>query len=390
MADEILWPLRAVSKDPTNVTKLDADRNILTSTTDLDARYVNVTGDTMTGLLAIRPAFGAAPAGGFSLIGEDMAATAVVSRFSTAAAGPRLQLNKARGTFAAPSPIVAGDNCGAILFSAARADGAFGAAGSIAVVASSTPATGEASIKSRMNFNVGDGAGQSVVFTADTTGVTATNVTATNVTATNTVTATNVTATGVTKAVALEVSSAATFRGPLIHDVTNGIGHSMTLTPPSADEQATGLVVNIQPEVSLVSCGLRVSNQGFGTTGNLGVEISDLPAGPDNYAILNNSPAASYFRGNVGISYVDPTHTLEVGGDTMLRGPLEVTGNITSAGTAHSFANGSIGSPAVIGNTPRTIAATGSAGSAGQMVWDDNFIYLRTAGGWKKVALTAI
>ena len=53
MADEILWPLRAVSKDPTNLTKLDADNNVLTSSTDLDARYVNLAGDTMTGDLEI-------------------------------------------------------------------------------------------------------------------------------------------------------------------------------------------------------------------------------------------------------------------------------------------------------------------------------------------------
>ena len=92
----------------------------------------------------------------------------------------------------------------------------------------------------------------------------------------------------------------------------------------------------------------------------------------------------------VGINWSTPDHQLEVGGTTALRGPLEVVGNITSSGTAHAFANGSIPSPAVIGNTPRTIAATGSAGISGQMVWDDNFIYLRTTSGWKKVALTAI
>jgi hypothetical protein len=115
-----------------------------------------------------------------------------------------------------------------------------------------------------------------------------------------------------------------------------------------------------------------------------------MPAGTRNYAFFSDSPAQNYFRGNVGIGFAVPTHSLEVNGDTMLRDTLEVTGNITSAGTAHSFASGSIPSPAVIGNTPRTIAATGSAGIAGQMVWDDNFLYLHTTAGWKKVALTAI
>jgi hypothetical protein len=54
MADEeVLWPLRAVSKDPTNITRLDADNNILTSTVDVDARYVRKAGDAMTGPLTV-------------------------------------------------------------------------------------------------------------------------------------------------------------------------------------------------------------------------------------------------------------------------------------------------------------------------------------------------
>jgi hypothetical protein len=55
MSDEVLWPLRAVSKDATNLTKLDADNNILTSSTDVAAAvgsgFVKKSGDTMTGAL---------------------------------------------------------------------------------------------------------------------------------------------------------------------------------------------------------------------------------------------------------------------------------------------------------------------------------------------------
>jgi len=98
------------------------------------------------------------------------------------------------------------------------------------------------------------------------------------------------------------------------------------------------------------------------------------------------------FGGGIGIGLIPTVAGVEaeVGGDLLIRGAVNCSGNITSTGTAHAFAAGSIPSPAVIGNTPRTIAATGSAGFAGQMVWDDNFIYLRTTSGWKKVALTAI
>ena len=98
------------------------------------------------------------------------------------------------------------------------------------------------------------------------------------------------------------------------------------------------------------------------------------------------------FGGVIGIGCIPTVGGVEaeVGGDLLIRGAVNCSSNITSTGTAHAFEAGSIPSPAVIGNTPRTIAATGSAGFAGQMVWDDNFIYLRTTSGWKKVALTAI
>lgn len=361
--DVMLWPLRAVSKDPTNLTKLDADNNVLTSTTDVDARYVQKAGDTIVGQLIVKPPLGTASTGAFSLIGDDAAATLVVSRSSTSMAGPRVQFNKARGTAAAPAPIVANDNCGSILWNAVRADGASGNAGSITMMAMATPAAGEAAIKSQMVFSVGDGSANAQVMTLDSGGV---------------------------KIPRLDVAIAAYIDGPIIQRATTGIAQIIRQTSPSDTSQATGLSVAIEPEPCLFSIGMRISNQGFGTSGNRGVEITDLPVGPDNYAILNNSLAASYFRGNVGISAINTTHNLEVNGTTMLRGTCEITGNITSSGTAHSFASGSIPSPAVIGNIPRTIAATGSAGVSGQMVWDDNFLYLRTTAGWKKVALTAI
>jgi len=60
--DELLWPLTQVSADPTNLTKFDADGNVLTSSTDVVAavvaagiggggNFVAKTGDTMTGPL---------------------------------------------------------------------------------------------------------------------------------------------------------------------------------------------------------------------------------------------------------------------------------------------------------------------------------------------------
>lgn len=391
--DELLWPLTQASTDPTNLTKLDALGNVLTSTTDVDARYVIKAGDTMTGPLAVTPSAAiTAPAGHIELSGEGFQpAVSIQGRGNANGSGtPQIRFLRTRGTVAAPTSIQANDNLGTVSFYGLLPNGTAVNPVSIVAQVNATPAAGDTLAQGRILFSVNDGTAMTTPLSLNGAGVTATTVTAQNVNVSNTLTTTNVAATGTTKTVALEVSSAATFNDRIIHNVTAGIGHTMLLTSPAATQQATGLIVNIQPEVSLTSTGLRVSNQGFGTNGNRGLEITDLPVGPGNYAILNNSLAASYFRGNVGISVLNAAHDLEVAGDTMLRGPLEVTGDITSAGTAHSFAAGSIGSPAVIGNTPRTIAATGSAGSAGQMVWDDNFIYLRTTAGWKKVALTAL
>jgi hypothetical protein len=369
MADEqILWPLRAVSKDPTNLTKLDADNGVLTSTADVDARYVIKTGDTMTGQLIVQPAVGpAAPDGSVQVIGNGTNANITLQR-NQDAGQPVLFFKKSRGTTAAPTVIQSGDTTATIQSRSYSAAGTYLTGAFINMACTKTPAAGDTGIASEIRFSVHDGAAATQAFVIAPTGVTSPNFTAGRI----------------------EVTGGTFLGGPIIQRATTGIAQIIEQTPPNATSQATGLSVDIMPEVSQFSIGIRVSNRGFGTNGNRGVEIVDLPVGADNYAILNNSLAASYFRGNVGIAALNATHKLEVGGDTMLRGPLGVTGNITSSGAAHSFANGSIPSPAVIGNTPRTIAATGSAGSAGQMVWDDNFLYLHTTSGWKKVPLSAI
>jgi hypothetical protein len=66
------------------------------------------------------------------------------------------------------------------------------------------------------------------------------------------------------------------------------------------------------------------------------------------------------------------------------------TGNITSTGTAHSFAANSIPSSAVVGGTAFTPASAAAAGAAGSIRWDENFLYVRTGTAWKRVALTAL
>jgi len=98
------------------------------------------------------------------------------------------------------------------------------------------------------------------------------------------------------------------------------------------------------------------------------------------------------FGGGIGIGCIPTVAGVEaeIGGDLLIRGAVNCSGNITSTGTAHAFAANSIPGSAIVGNTPQTIASTSATGYAGQLVWDENFLYIRTVGGWKKVALTAI
>jgi len=389
MADEfILWPLRAVSTDPTNLTKLDADNNVLTSTTDVDARYVVKAGDTMTGPLAVAPPSAlAAPAGHVQISGEGFQpAVSIQGRGNANGTGtPQIRFLRTRGTVAAPASVQANDNLGTIAYYGWLPNGTVANPVSIIAQCDVTPDAGDTTAKGRITFVAN-------TFTCATGTF---NCQAANFT---------VSATGGVRVNRTEFGDAVR-----IDQTGTGTGQtSVALSANSVGSSLTsGSVTGVAGSVS-GTCGVGIGVRGAsaaiadvnyglqafassGTIKNVGLYIgAELARMGTNFAIESQSSARSYFKGELGLNFAVPTHQLEVGGDTMLRGPLEVTGNITSSGTAHAFANGSIPSPAVIGNTPRTIAATGSAGSAGQMVWDDNFIYLRTAGGWKKVALTAI
>jgi hypothetical protein len=146
------------------------------------------------------------------------------------------------------------------------------------------------------------------------------------------------------------------------------------------------------PVASATSCGVRVSNQGKGTGNNTGIELLDLPAGPNNYSVFSASPAQSYFAGNVGINWTTPTANLEVSGTTKLRGTLEVTGNITSTGTAHSFAAKSIPASAISGLSAafaipqKTPASQTATGTAGEFAYDANYLYGCVAtNDWRRI-----
>lgn len=378
---DLQWPLRVVSQDNVNMTELGSDGGVLTDRAKLAdslvGTFVMTAGDTMTGPLIVKDDNGSP----LTVRGETIRPNLLFESAVDAAAGPRISLQRSRGTLTSPLPVVENDTLGRIgFFTIGTYTGAAaGERAAIAVTALSTPTpTTVPDVRIRMSAVSADGAktaqvacqarvtGSSVEINSDTFIVTATG---------------SVTAGG-------DVS----IKGFLRCSPTYPFGALMTPKSPSADSPLTGFNTQLIDDApSQVSVCYQATHGGHGTDFNAGYMCAtNLAAGPNNYAFYSSWEASNYFRGKTGIGWAVPTVSLEVGGATKLRGTCDITGDITSSGTAHSFAAGSIGSPAVIGNTPRTIAATGSAGSAGQMVWDDNFLYLRTTAGWKKVALTAI
>ena len=94
--DELLWPLTQASSDPTNLTKLDANGNVLTSTTDVDARYVQKAGDTMTGPLLVTPSSAVAnPNGHIQVVGGAFQPIISSVGYGTGAVQPVMRLARA-------------------------------------------------------------------------------------------------------------------------------------------------------------------------------------------------------------------------------------------------------------------------------------------------------
>lgn len=120
-----------VSADAGNVAKLGADGRISVQPSDMDSRFVNVTGDTMTGVLNVKPAVGPGlPDGSVLVVGDNTNANIAALRNADAGGGSVLGLSRSRGTNAAPTATQAGDQLGTIAWRG-HANSAYLAAGFI-------------------------------------------------------------------------------------------------------------------------------------------------------------------------------------------------------------------------------------------------------------------
>lgn len=158
-----------VSTDAGNVAKLGTDGRISVQPADMDSRWVNTTGDTMTGTLNISGAEAAIT--GFTVTASGASALAQVARYDNGTAGAQFQLLKGRGTSASPLPIISGDIIGNFAYQTRNSGGTTAVAGFHRVVSTAAPSANNTACV--MQFGVGDGTAAiaPIVMTVKPTGV---------------------------------------------------------------------------------------------------------------------------------------------------------------------------------------------------------------------------
>ena len=125
--------------------------------------------------------------------------------------------------------------------------------------------------------------------------------------------------------------------------VSTATGNGFTVVSTAGGANAAGVVIDMT---------------GATATNTAALFLNGGPAASaTNYAIYCTNPAKTYIQGSVGIGWGNPTGALEVAGAVKFRNALEVVGNITSAGTAHNFAAKSIPASAINGLTSGATAA---------------------------------
>jgi len=404
MSDTILWPLRAVSKDPTNVTKLDADGNVLTSTTDVDARYVKKAGDNMTGSLGIQvgatfttPATAIHPATVLHAVREGGSSFAEIYNVGAGAAG--LLFRKKLGTLAAPTAVTVNTSLGFMRWQTKPSNGAADRTTAQIQVTATSAETADGYFESVMSFTTtGYASGQpgaDIALACSAAKGRTLSIGADNFFVNDTG-GVRIKRTEFGDAVRIDQTGTGTGQTSVALAAST-IGSSLTSGSVTAIAGAASGTCSVGVGVRGEATGTANTNYGLqafasgGATRNVGLYIgAELVAATGSYAIESQAAADVYFKGRTGLNFAVPTKQLEVGGDTALRGAVEVVGNITSTGLAHSFAANSIPSPAVIGNAAFTPANSAAAGVAGTMRWDANYLYICVASGsWKRVALTA-
>jgi hypothetical protein len=290
----------------------------------MDSRFVNVTGDTMTGTLNITGAESVAT--GFTVTSSGASALANVARYDNGSAGAQFQLLKGRGTAAAPLPVLSGDIIGTLTYQTRNSGGTVASAGFQRVTATAAPLA--ANTPSKMDFGVSDGTTAPIALSVKPTGVDVTGIASIN------------TATPATEAAAAKLVVLGSNKSAATLAETNTLA-AVSIRPNTA----SGYTLAIGAAIAANNPYLQ------GVNFNGGAASAPLSIQP--------------YGGNLGIGKSGtPTSTLDV------VGTVAISGNITSTGTAHNFAANSItasaisGLPAastVAGSAPSTVGSPGTS-----------------------------
>jgi hypothetical protein len=327
--------------------------NVVTETTG-DARYVNVTGDTMTGPLVVSAA--TTINGGSLTVERDGTAGAsqlAINSYSDTQ-NSALTFRKTRGTKSAQAPLQFGDTVGRINFNTITTTGAaFGAAILEAYVVEAPTAAG---VGVTMRFTVQSATGASVSpLLLDKDGGRING----------TMTADTVFTPTIRFSEAYSTTGATCdFLSPLqVRSSTpNNVGVLSVLSSAPSGVRDVGAYFDMTASGCETQIGVYIRDPLGGTsTFGCSLYIDGMPDASPNYAVYSSSPAKSCIIGKLGLNWAVPTHQLEINGDSMLRGPLQVVGNITASGTAHAFAANSIPASAIAGMPITTQVITQAA-----------------------------
>jgi hypothetical protein len=155
-----------VSADAQNLAKLGTDGKLLVSQPDLDAIYVNVAGDKMTGPLAVQvgatftpPATAISASTVLHVVRDGVAFIEAYSAGNAGTCG--LILRKKYGTVAAPTPITAVNSMGVIRWQTKPSNGATDRTTAQIQLTATSPETEDGYFESQMSFTTtGYAAGQ--------------------------------------------------------------------------------------------------------------------------------------------------------------------------------------------------------------------------------------
>lgn len=391
----------AVSIDAVNFATIGTDGLILVSQQTLDARYVNLTGDTMTGALSVK-----VPAGGtmLTVAAETNRPLFLFEGSGNQQTGPNFTIRRSRGTMTAPAPLVVGDELGVLRFNSV---GTYtpSTLNQRAVLRAMVLSAGTATLPpdTRLSLaSVSPDGTKSAALTLDALG---TNAVSINVSADNfKVASTGFTA--ILDGVSVTRSQAGTAGYFSVAGVGAGAAGIGLQAISSGSSATTGSITGLYAESTgtvgtgigvdarargVATTNIAIQAQASGGTNNIGISIADtIPKAANSFALSSVSKADSYFAGNLGVGWSTPSVPLEVGGAAKVRGALEVVGNITATGAAHSFAAGSIPAAAVAGIQAATPASATAPGTAGSVRYDAGFLYVCVAANtWRRVALAA-